>query len=45
MRRLKDDTNDKELLFIFICGQPKLTKSKIAVVPSDIVFQCMDIKR
>lgn len=45
MQKLKDNTNDKERLFIFICGQPKLIKSKIAVLPSEIVFKCMDIKR
>lgn len=45
IKRIKNNLNGKEFLFIFICGQPKLAKSRIAVVPSDKVFQCMDIDR
>jgi hypothetical protein len=30
---------------IFICGRKSFNKSRIAVVPKDIVFQCIDLNR
>lgn len=42
---LKKKTKEKKFLFVFICGQSKLSKSKIAVIPNEVVFQCIDNKR
>ena len=45
IRELNINTKEKEFLFVFICGQFKLCSSKIAVIPSESVFQCIDTKR
>ena len=37
--------SSRQLYFVFICGQPKLNESRIAVVPADKIFQCIDLNR
>lgn len=43
MKKIEED--NRNLYFAFICGQKALNKSKIAVVPKEIIFQCIDIDR
>ncbi|NFI54973.1 hypothetical protein FDA48_00990 [Clostridium botulinum] len=45
IKELKEKTIGRELIFVFVCGQSKLTKSKIAAIPSDKIFQCIDLER
>lgn len=35
----------RNLYFVFVCGRSSLNKSRIAVIPQDIIFQCIDINR
>lgn len=35
----------KQLYFAFVCGRPEFYKSRIAVIPEDIVLQCIDVTR
>lgn len=39
------NSEGRNLYFIFICGRKSFNKSRIAVVPKDIVFQCIDLNR
>lgn len=45
IKRLKEETKNKNLLFVFVCGQPKLSQSKVAVIPAYIVYKCIDVDR
>lgn len=38
-------TENRKLFFVFVCGRQSLNKSKIAVVPQDIIHQCIDTNR
>jgi hypothetical protein len=38
-------SNSKKLYFVFICGEEKLNKSKIAIAKDNIIFECIDTKR
>lgn len=35
----------KQFYYVFVCGKSELNKSRIAVVPEDIVLQCIDLNR
>lgn len=39
------EANDRILYFIFVCGRKSLNKSRIAVVPKEVISQCVDFKR
>lgn len=39
------ENNYRDLYFIFVCGRKSLNKSRIAVVPKNVIFQCVDFKR
>ncbi len=45
IKSLKNNINNRELNFIFVCGQPKLSQSKIAVINTEILFKCIDVNR
>lgn len=39
------DVEDRELYFVFVCGNIKLNKSRIAVIKKDDIFNCIDLSR
>ncbi|MCT4662951.1 MAG: hypothetical protein N4A40_13930 [Tissierellales bacterium] len=39
------DSEDKQFYFVFVCGKLSLNKSKVAVVPKEKIFQCIDLNR
>ncbi|NME99232.1 hypothetical protein [Aneurinibacillus aneurinilyticus] len=39
------ESEEKQMYFAFVCGKIPLNKSRIAVIPADILFQCIDIDR
>lgn len=39
------NSDKRKLYFVFVCGRLSLNKSKIAVIPQDIIFQCIDVNR
>ncbi len=38
-------SNKRDLYFVFVCGRQSFNKSKIAVIPHDVIYQCIDINR
>lgn len=36
---------NRKLYFVFVCGRSSLNKSRIAVIPEDIISQCIDVNR
>jgi hypothetical protein len=36
---------NRKFYFAFVCGRSSLNKSRIAVIPKDIIFQCIDVNR
>ncbi len=32
-------------LFTFVCGKDFLNRSRISVIPKDVIFQCIDVYR
>lgn len=45
LKSLKCNTKNKQFLFVFVCGQVRLSQSKVAVVSSEDVFNCIDLNR
>ena len=41
LKNIRD--NSRQLYFVFICGREKLNHSRIAVIPCNILFQCVDL--
>lgn len=39
------EINNRILYFVFVCGRSSLNKSRIAVIPKDIIFKCIDVNR
>lgn len=37
--------NSRQLYFAFVCAKTELNQSRIAVVPAEIVLQCIDVTR